>query len=176
QPCEVNQRQIARKCDMLSIGHWIIRNRLPDKLTRRGIEHRVRRVLNPLEPRNIDTLEPRNLLDLAIHERSIVALGSVKQLVAFYTNRETLGHVLVVDQAVAEIENACTSAARDDLLKRIEWVECVRTQPNFGRGRPAKRRNTTGERMIGRDEKRQPTKHLERAGGRRRKFIVRFCI
>src|SRR5438552_12089865 len=30
--------------------------------------------------------------------------------------------------------------------------------------------------MIGRDEKRQPTKHLKRAGGRRRKFIVRFCI
>src|SRR5438477_169615 len=106
-----NEWQIARKCDMLSIGHWIIRNRLPDKLTRRGIEQRVGRVLNPLEPRNIDALEPRNLLDLAIHERSIVAPGSIKQLVAFYTNRETLGHVLVVDQAVAEIENARTSAA-----------------------------------------------------------------
>src|SRR6202035_4305308 len=84
QPREVNQRKVGRKCDMLGIGHRIIRNRLSDKLTRRRIKQLVSRVQNPLELRNIDALEIRDLLDLAIHERAIVAPGSVKQLVAFY--------------------------------------------------------------------------------------------
>src|SRR5262249_24989171 len=110
QPREVNQREIAGKRDMLAIDHRIKWNRLSDKLTRRGIKQRVGRVQNPLKPRSIDALEPRNLLDLAVHERAIVAPVSVKQFVAFYTHRETLGDVLVVDQAVSEIENARASA------------------------------------------------------------------
>ena|SRR6266566_3330609 len=58
----------------------------------------------------------------------------------------------------------------------FERVECGRTHPNFRRARPAKKRNTTGERMIGRDEERQLTRHLEIARGGWRKFIVRFGI
>ena len=68
-------------------------------------------VQNSLEPQKIDALEPGNLLNLAVHEGTIVAPGSIKQLVAFYTNCETLGDVLVVDQAVAKIDNARTSGA-----------------------------------------------------------------
>src|SRR5205809_6374666 len=30
--------------------------------------------------------------------------------------------------------------------------------------------------MVGRDERRQPTKDEKGAGGRRRRFVVRFCI
>ena len=71
---------------------------------------------------------------------------------------------------------ASAAGPYDDLLKWIERVKCARTHPNFCRGRPAKRRNTTGERMIGRDEEGQPTGHLERARGGWRKFIVRFGI
>src|SRR5207245_9240273 len=111
QPREVNQRKVARKRDMPAIDHRIVWHRLSDKLTRRGIKQRVGRVQNSREPQKIDALEPRNLLDLAVHERSIVAPGSVKQLVAFYTNRETLGDILVVDQAAAKIDNARTSGA-----------------------------------------------------------------
>ena len=96
---------------MPAIDHRIIWDRLSDELTRRGIKQWVGRVQNLREPQNIDALEPRNLLDLAVHERAIVAPDSVKQLVAFHADRETLGDVLVVDQAVTEIENARTRGA-----------------------------------------------------------------
>src|SRR5207247_9234844 len=91
----------------------------------------------PLEPRTIDAVELRNLLDLAIHERSVVAPGSVKQPVAFHTPRETRGDIFVVDQAVAKIENARATAARDDLLKWIPWVERTDGHANFRISRPA---------------------------------------
>src|SRR6266566_7754992 len=58
----------------------------------------------------------------------------------------------------------------------FERVECARTHPNFRRSRPAKKRNTTGERMIGRDEERHPARRLEIARGGWRKFVVRFGI
>src|SRR5438034_7830834 len=103
---------------MLGIHKRVVRHRLPDILSRGRIKQRVVCVQYPLEPRSIDAVELRNLLDLAIHERAVVAPGSVKQLVAFHTNRETLGDVFVVDQAVAKIENARATAARDDLLDR----------------------------------------------------------
>ena len=122
-------------------------------------------------------MEPGNLLDLAVHEPSIVAPGPVKQLVAFYPNRETLGDVFVIDQAVAKIKKARPSATGDDLLKRIEWVECDRTHPNVRRLRPAKRRVVwIGERMIGRDEERRRTRRQKIARGYWRKFIVRLRI
>src|SRR5207302_8802465 len=145
---KLKQRKIAQDHHVLSIPKRIVRNRLPDILTRCRIKQRVVPVQNPVDPPTITNYGQRILRDLAVHERPIVAPGSVKQLVAFYTNRETLGDVLVVDQAVAEIENARTTGPRDDLLKWIERVECARTHPNFRRGRSAKRRNTTGERMI----------------------------
>ena len=96
---------------MPAIDHRIIWNCLSDKLTRCGIKQRIVGVQNSLEPQKIDALEPGNLLNLAVHEGTIVAPGSIKQLVAFYTNCETLGDVLVVDQAVAKIDNARTSGA-----------------------------------------------------------------
>src|SRR3989454_8505210 len=174
---ERKQRKIGRRGrDMLPITNRVVRYRLPDEFSRCGIKQRVRRIQNPLEPRTIDALELRNLLDLAVHERPVVTPGSVKQLVAFHTHRETLGDVFVVDQAVAKIENARTRAARDDLLKRIEWVECACGHPNFRRGRAAKRRNSTRERMIGRDEEGKYPRRLEIARGLWRKFIVRFGI
>src|SRR5437870_2239087 len=174
---ERKQRKIGRGGrDMLPITKRVVRYRLPDEFSRCGIKQRVGRIQNPLEPRTIDALELRNLLDLAIHERSVVAPGSVKQLVAFHTHRETLGDVFVVDQAVAEIEKARSSTARDDLLKGIERVESVRLHPNFRRARAAKGRNSTGERMIGRDEEHRGTRRLEIARGYWRKFIMRFGI
>ena len=89
-----------------SIPEDIVRCRLSDKRRRVRIKDRVVRVQNLLEAHTIDVPDLSNLLDLAIPECSIVAPGSVKELVAFYTNREKLGYVLVVEQAVAEIENA----------------------------------------------------------------------
>ena len=89
---------------MLSIPKRIVRSRLPDKLTRCGIKQRVVRVQNPVNPPTITNYGQRILRELAVHERAIVAPGSVKQLVAFYTDRETLGDVFVVEFAVAKIE------------------------------------------------------------------------
>src|SRR5206468_3337644 len=148
----------------------VVRHRLPDILSRGRIKQRVVCVQYPLEPRSIDAVELRNLLDLAIHERAVVAPGSVKQLVAFHTNRETLGDVFVVDQAVAKIENARATAARDDLLKWIERVESVRLHPNFRRARAAKGRNSAREWTIGRDEEHRRTRRLKIARGYWRKF------
>ena len=109
----------------------IVRGRLSDESSRGGIKERVVRVQNLLEARTIDVLNLRNLLDLAVHEPRIVTPGSVKQLIAFHTNRETLGDVFVIDEAVAEIGKACPSAARDDLLKWIKWVKGAERQSNF---------------------------------------------
>src|SRR5260370_9138284 len=99
------------------------------------MKERVVRVQNLLKTRTIDVLDLLNLLELAVHERSIVAPGPVKQLVAFHTNRETLGDLFVIEQAVAEIGNARPRAARDDLLKGIEWVKGTRRHANFRSGR-----------------------------------------
>src|SRR6266542_886793 len=161
----LDEREIGREHDMLGIDKRVIRHRLSDEYARGGIKYRVGRVHNLLEPRSTDELGLRNILDLAVHERSIVATGPVKQLFAFYAHRETLGYVFVVDQAVAKIENARTSAARDDLLKWIERVERGRAHPNFRRGRAAKRRDSTRERRIGRHEDRRGTRRLETARG-----------
>src|SRR5882724_1573612 len=126
---EINQWGVA--CDRHpEVIEWIVRGRLSDKGRRGGIKERIGPVQDPLKARTIDVLNLRNLLDLAVHEPRIVAPASVKQLVAFYANRETLGDVFVIDDAVAEIGNTRTTAARDDLLKRIERVECGRTEPN----------------------------------------------
>src|SRR5439155_11873076 len=114
------------------------RHRLPDILSRGGIKDWVGRIQNPLESRTIDALELRNLLDLAVHERSVVAPSSVKQLVALYTHREALGDVFVVAQTIAKIENARATAARDDLLKWIERVKCTHGRANLCIRRAAK--------------------------------------
>ena len=128
---KVNQRLIARDRDVLCIAKRIVGNRLPDEVTRCGIKQRVVSVQNPLKPRNVDALEPRNLLDLAVHESAVVTPRTVKQLVAFYTDRETLGDVFVVDDAVAKIEKPRTSATRYDLLKRVERVKRPSRHSNF---------------------------------------------
>src|SRR5947207_12096172 len=159
----------------------IVRGRLSDKISRCGIKDRVVPVQNLLVAHSIDALEPRNLLDLAVHEPRIVAPGSVKQLVAFHTNRETLGDVFVIDDAVAEIGKACPSAARDDLLKRIKWVKGAKRQSNFPSGRGVWRGNCNVigincKGVIGRDEERRAARGLKTARGDRREFIVRFRI
>ena len=112
---------------------------------------------------------------MAVHERSIVAPCSVKELVAFYTDRESFGNVFVVDQAVAEIEKARPSAARDDLLKWVERVKGTRRRANFGISRAAKWR-LSGESLSWRDVERYLTRRLEIARGDWRKFVVRLGI
>src|ERR1043166_1944975 len=145
---------------MLSIDKRVVRHGLPDIFRRGGIKDRVVCIQNPLEPRTIDAVELRNLLDLAVHERAIVAPGSVKQFVAFHTNRETLGDVFVVDQAVAKIENTRATAARDDLLKWIERGERTHGRADFGISRAAKWR-FFDERLPRRDVERRETRQLE---------------
>src|SRR5436190_13937762 len=105
----------------------IVRGRLSDKCSRSRIKERVVCVQNLLVAWTIDALERRNLLDLAVHEPRIVTPGSVKQLVAFHTNRDTLGDVFVIDDAVAKTGKACASAARDELLTWIQWVKGANT-------------------------------------------------
>src|SRR4029077_13051945 len=158
------------------IPEWIVRGRLSDKLGRVRIKQRVVPVQNALEARTIDVQEPFNLHELAVHERSIVAPGSVKQLVAFYTGRETLGDVLVIEKAVAEIGNTRPSAARDDLLKGIERIKGTRRHSNFRSARGAWRGDPARQRMIGRDEDRKIARGLEIARGAWRSFIMRLCI
>src|SRR5436190_23890515 len=108
---------------MLGIHKRVVRHRLSNKFRRGGIKQRVVCVQYPLEPRTIDALELRNLLDLAVHERAVVAPSSVKQLVALYTHREALGDAFVVDQTIAKIETARATAGRGDLLKWLERVK-----------------------------------------------------
>ena len=90
---------------MQLIVEWIVRGRLSDKYSRSRIKKRVRLVQNALVPRSIDAVELEILRFLAITECRIVTPGSVKQLVAFYTNGKKLGNVLGIAFAVAEIEN-----------------------------------------------------------------------
>src|SRR5438093_11673200 len=101
----------------------IVRGRLSDKCSRSRIKERVVSVQNLLVAWTIDALERRNLLDLAVHEPRIVTPGSVKKLVAFHTNRETLRDGFVIDEAVAELGKARTSPARVELFNRVIWVE-----------------------------------------------------
>src|SRR5438552_6515294 len=160
---------------MLCIHKRVVRHRLSNKFRRGGIKQRVGRIQNPLEPRTIDALELRNLLDLAVHERPVVAPSSVKQLVALYTHREALGDVFVVDQTIAKIENPRATAARDDLLKWIERVKSPHWRANLCIRRPAKWW-FSGERLPWRDVERWGTRQLEIARGYWRKLIVRFGI
>src|SRR5207249_1269529 len=160
---------------MLCIHKRVVRHRLSNKFRRGGIKQRVGRIQNPLESRTIDALELRNLLDLAVHERSIVAPGPVKQLVALYTHREALGDVFVVDQTIAKIENARATDARDDLLKWIERVKCTHGRANLCISWAAKWW-FPGEGLPWRDVERRETRQLETAGSDWRKFIVRFGI
>src|SRR5437660_6609866 len=160
---------------MLGIHKRVVRHRLPDILSRGRIKQRVVCVQYTLEPRTIDALELRNLLDLAIHERSVVAPSSVKQLVAFHTHRETLSDVFVVDQTIAKIENARATAARDDLLKWIPCVERTDGRANLRISRAAKWW-CSDERLPWRDVERWGTRQLEIARGYWRKLIVRFGI
>src|SRR4029077_18442107 len=98
------QRLIARDLHAPSIAKRIVRNRLPDKVARGRIKQRVGPVQNPVDPATISNYRRRILRDLAVHERAIVTPGSVKQLVAFHTNGETLGDVFIVEYTVAKIE------------------------------------------------------------------------
>ena len=159
----------------------IVRGRLSDKCSRSRIKERVVCVQNLLVAWTIDTLERRNLLDLAVHEPRIVTPGSVKKLVAFHTDRETLGDVFVIDETVAEIGKACASAARDDLFKRIKWVKGAKRQSNLRTGRGVWRGNcnATGincKGVIRRDEERRAARGLKTTRGDWRQFVMRFRI
>src|SRR5439155_24961485 len=137
---EINQWGIAWERHT-EVSEWIERGRLSDKGRRGGIKERVGPVQDLLKARTIDAPNLRNLLDLAVHEPRIVTPGSVKKLVAFHTDRETLGDVFVIDETVAEIGKACASAARDDLFKRIKWVKGAKRQSNLRTSRGVWRGN-----------------------------------
>src|SRR5260370_32201145 len=109
------------RCDRnAEVSERIVRRSLSDKIRRGRIIDRVRRVQNPIEARDRDIPKLRSILDLTVPECSVVAPASVKELVAFYTDREKFGDVFLIDQTVAEIGQARISGARDDLLK---WIE-----------------------------------------------------
>src|SRR6266446_3680055 len=160
----------------MEVIEWIVRGCLSDKIRRAGIKERVVPVQNTLETLTIDVLGPNNLHDLAVTERSIVTPGPVKQLVAFHTNREKLGYVLVIEQAVAEISNARPRTARDDLLKGIERIKGTRRHANFRSGRGTRRGDPARQRMIGRDEEGKLARGLEIARGAWCEFIMRLCF
>src|SRR6266567_4479879 len=115
------------RCDRnAEVSERIVGDSGSNKIRLGGVKDRVRRVQNAIEARDRDISKLRSILDLTVPERSIVAPASVKQLVTFYTDREKLGDVFIIDQAVAEIGKACISGARDDLLKWTEWVVRIR--------------------------------------------------
>src|SRR5438309_8222215 len=130
------------------VSERIVRRGLSDKIRRGRIIDRVRRVQNAIEARDRDISKLRSILDLTIPECSIVAPASVKELVAFYTNREKLGDVFLIDQAVTEIGKACHSETGDDLLKWIEWVVRIRRHASLRDGRRVRRRHSTRERGM----------------------------
>src|SRR5437870_7068127 len=111
---EVDQWQIGWNRHAI-ISEWIVRDSGSNKIRLGGIKDCVRRVQNAIEERDRDISKLRSILDLTIPECSIVAPGSVKQLVPFDTDREKLGDVFLIDQTVAEIGKACISGAGDDL-------------------------------------------------------------
>src|SRR5439155_3081247 len=138
----------------------------------------VRRVQNAIEARDGDIPKLRNILDLTIAECSIVAPASVKELVAFYTNREKLGDVFLIDQTIAEIGEACISGAGDDLLKWIEWIECIRRHASLRDGRRVRRRDSARQRRMRRDVECTLARILKWARGGGRKCVMRphACI
>src|ERR1043166_3477596 len=154
----------------------IVRRRLSDIIPRERIKERIIRIQNPLEARAIDVLNLRNLLNLAVHDRSIVAPVPTEELVTPRTDREPLGDVFVIDQAVAKIGDARARTARDDLLKRVERIERARRHPNLGRTGPTKWWNSSRKRMIRWDENHKTARGLETARGIWGQFIVRFSI
>src|SRR5437016_14554521 len=52
--------------------------------------------------------------------------------------------ILIKLAKIADLKVISRTSVMQDLLKRIERVECVRTHPNFGRGRSAKGRHSPG--------------------------------
>ncbi len=113
---------------------------------------------------------------MTIPECSIVTPASVKELVAFYTNREKLGDVFLIDQTITEIGKACLSETRDDLLKWIEWIECIRGHASLRNGRRVRRRDSTRQRGMGRNVECTLAGDFERARRGRRKFVMRLHI
>src|SRR5437762_6303881 len=108
---EVDQRLV--RCDRnAEISERIVGDSGSNKIRLGGIKDCVRRVQNAIEARHRDISKLRSILDLTVPECSVVAPASIKQLVAFYTDREKLGNVFIIDQTVAEIGKACISGAR----------------------------------------------------------------
>ena len=76
-----------------------------------------------------------NGLNLAVTEPGIVAPVSVKQFVTFNSGSEEDGIGLIVEYSVSEFGRAQSAATRNNLLKRIEWIEGTRWNTSLGRGR-----------------------------------------
>src|SRR5437667_3465058 len=163
------------RCDRnAEVSERIVGDSGSNKIRLGGVKDRVRRVQNAIEARDRDIPKLRSILDLTVPERSIVAPASVKELVAFYTNREKLGDVFLIDQAVTEIGKACHSETGDDLLKWIEWVVCIRRHPSLRDGRRVRRRHSTRERVIGGDGDYTQSRGFEWTRGGGRKFVMRL--
>src|SRR5439155_5087902 len=169
----VDQWQVG--CDRhVIISERIVGDSGSNKIRLGGIKDRVRRVQNAIEARDGDIPKLRNILDLTIAECSIVAPASVKELVAFYTNREKLGDVFLIDQTIAEIGKACPSETGDDLLKWVEWIECIRGHASLRDGRRVRRRDSARERGMRRDVECTLARILEWTRGGGRKFVMRL--
>src|SRR6266700_1996343 len=165
------------RCDRnAEVSERIVGDSGSNKIRLGGVKDRVRRVQNAIEARDRDISKLRSILDLTVPERSIVAPASVKELVAFYTNREKLGDVFLIDQAVTEIEKACTRASRDDLLKGIEWIVRIRRHASLRKGRCVRRRHSTRQRVIGGNGDYTGPRGFEWTRGTWRKFVMRLHV
>src|SRR6478609_4520378 len=119
---EVDQRYVG--CDgHPEIVERIVRNRLPNKISRCRIKERIVCVENALESRAISVPGLTNTQDFAVAEPRVVAPASIKELFSFYADGAQPGFVFVIKQSVTEIGNPRTRAARDELPKRVEWVK-----------------------------------------------------
>src|SRR6266516_11605 len=163
------------RCDRnAEVSERIVGDSGSNKIRLGGVKDRVRRVQNAIEARDRDISKLRSILDLTVPERSIVAPASVKELVAFDTDREKLGDVFLIDQAVTEIGKACHSETGDDLLKWIEWIECIRRHPSLRDGGRVRRRDSARQRGMRRDVECTLARILEWTRGGGRKFVMRL--
>src|SRR5438309_1037545 len=163
------------RCDRnAEVSERIVGDTGSNKIRLGGIKDRVRRVQNAIEARDGDISKLRSILDLTIAECSIVAPASVKEPVAFYTNREKLGDVFLIDQTIAKIGKACLSESGDDLLKWIEWIVRIRGHPSLRDGRRVRRRDSARQRGMRRDVECTLARILKWARGGGRKFVMRL--
>ena len=142
-------RRLVRRYGHVEIAKRIEWNCCADEVPRGWIKDRIRSVQDALEPVNRNERAVFSIFDLAIAKSTIVTPASIKQFIAFDSERGEKGVYVTVDLAITKLGKTRAATAGDNLPKWVEWIECVNRKPRFGERRRIWRRDTSRQGGIG---------------------------